>query len=126
MIVIEVTPGPLEVAVARVPAGMALRTVRGDTDPFQTRPEELAVWAAVPGTGLGWGCVLSTWYGPAGIANGHHARDREWWYRAARMVGWRTTASRLDPVVVYVIHEQRDWYGRPVWVAVSIRREGEQ
>ena len=116
MKVLELSPAPHEVAAARLPACMTV-VLPGGT---RLRPDEMDQWIAVPGTALGWGASVCAWYGPRGVALNHHKRDRAVWQQAARMLG------RGDGLLVlYVVHEQRDWHGKTVWVAVRIRSEEE-
>jgi hypothetical protein len=112
-------PGPIEVAVARVPPGMALRTHR-DGQVLTQDPQPWTSWAVVPGTALGWGAWCTSWFYPGGIRNGRHTRDRHVWQQAARLVCRRLPG----PAVAYVVHKQAEDHGRPVWQAIEIREEG--
>lgn len=118
MKVLELTPAPHEVAVARVPAGIAVRVTGG---PLIAADERGPV-VAVPGAGLGWGAAWCSFYSPSGVTRYRHARDRDVWQQAASMLA----AAGSLPAVLYLVHEQRDEHGKTVWVAVRIRQEDEQ
>ncbi|HMH92537.1 MAG TPA: hypothetical protein VK586_15805 [Streptosporangiaceae bacterium] len=118
--VVTVTPRPHEVALARVPAGTALRfPLRpGFTDDVRATDE--VTYAEVPGTALAfWGVDLTTRYSAHSIGLGRHRRDRAVWQKAARMLA----GDREAFAAVYVLLEEIRPYGRPVWLAVSIREE---
>ena len=120
--VVTVTPRPHEVALARVPAGTALRFPlrAGFTD--KTRPSDEVTWAEVPGSALTfWGVDLTTRYSAHAIGLGRRKADRAVWQQAARMLA----GDREAFAAVYVLLEETRPYGRPVWLAVSIRKEGE-
>ena len=121
MKVLELTPAPHEVALARLPERMAV-TAPGTSGLSWL---EWRRYVAVPGNGLGWGAGFSTWLSVSGIARYHHKRDRAVWQQAARILG-DELADPSWPLVLYVVHEKDEAHGRPVWVAVRIRREGEQ
>lgn len=126
MNLLELHPSPYEVALARVPAGMTVRAHRGENrgplrDPIELAADEYTRYVQVPGTGVAWGAIWSTWYAVTKVDNNRHKRDRRFWQKAARrLAGPRDDAS---PVVVYVAHEQLQERGRTVWAAVSIREE---
>lgn len=118
--VVEVHPAPLETAVVNLPPGTTVRLVRGSheayfADVFQDPEDPLPVVAEFPSPEFGGAIVVRYAGGLAGIRNGRHARDRAVWHEAAKWV--------RDGGVAYVLHEQRDWYGKPVWWAVSVRAE---
>jgi hypothetical protein len=122
---IEVRPDRTEVAVLNFPPGTVARVRTWDGKAGKWEYREIAALitgsplvAAVPGDrdGLGWGARYVFYGGLAGIRNGHHRRDRAIWHEAAKAV--------RSGGVAYVRHEQQDYYGKTIWVAVSVRQEG--
>ena len=117
--IVEVTPRPFEVALARVPAGMRLRwPLRAgfaDTIP----PVPITTWVEAPGDALGfWGADLSIYYSARRIGLYRRA-GRPVWQQAARMLD----GDPLTPAIVYVLLRETSPYGRPAWLADSIREE---
>jgi hypothetical protein len=119
--ILLVAPGPYEVALTRVPAGVSARLVREDLDPIDLPPAEWLRYASAPGSSIPWGATWSTWMGTEGIRRYRHARDRSLWIKAASMAAPKTEADAPRPV--YVAHVRRTENGRQVWVAVSVRQE---
>lgn len=109
-------PAANEVAVARIPARTGAEWPGGCL-----KPDTVLQYAAVPGDALGWGASVCTWGAAKGVSHHRHQRDRAVWQRAARMIG---SGDQAEASVLYVVCEQRDWYGKQVWVAVDIRTEG--
>ena len=124
--VVIVTPYWDEVAVINLPPGTTTRvrhwlpsgcwTFRdygGNGHPDDDFPHI----ATIPGDKdhIGWGSSYCGYGSLAGIRNGRHKRDRAVWHEAAKAIS--------KGGVAYVGHEQRDWHGRQVWVAVSMRME---
>lgn len=118
MKILELSPAPHEVAVAVVPSGMAVQVAGG---PLIAADERGPV-VAVPGVSLGWGAAWCSFYSPSGITRYRPARDRAVWQHAAKMLA----AAGSLPSVLYLVHEQREEHGKPVWAGVRIRQEGEQ
>lgn len=119
--ILLVAPGPYEVALTRVPAGVTARLVREDLEPFDLEPLDYLRYASAPGSSIPWGATWSTWMGTEGIRRYRHARDRAVWERAARMAAPRSRDESPGPV--YVAHVSRPDRGKQVWVAVSVRQE---
>lgn len=116
--VVTVTPGPYEIALARVPAGSAFRWPlrAGFTDAVPASDETR--WMESPGSALDcWGADLTTRYSAHAIGLGRRKADREFWQRAARMLARGPEA----PTAVYLLLEETKPHGRPVWLAMSIR-----
>lgn len=117
--VVNVWPRPADVAVIHLPPGCWAEVhapgTKGDGRQFGWQDDETPLVATVPGDRrlLGWGVTQCLYSSLRGIGNGRHKRDRAIWHEAADAV--------KDGGVVYVEHEQRDWYGRQVWVAVRVR-----
>lgn len=120
--VVEIRPAPRETAVVNLPPRTIVRLVRegrkprdfGDTFYDPEFPHQVPYVAEFPAPELG-GAVIVRSGGLASIRNGRHSRDRAVWRAAVRLI--------RDGGVAYVAHEQRDWYGKPVWWAVSVRTE---
>lgn len=113
-LIVAVTPGPLEVALAWLPRNARIQV------PGRPAPEHApAPVAEVPGSGMGYGAYLSTYWTPRAAARGRHARDRTTWTQACRQL---ETGGRGGPPL-YVVHEPSDWRGTTVLKAVSIRQE---
>jgi hypothetical protein len=115
--IIDIRPEINEIAVVNLPVGQAARV---------HHPSGPRVWAPPPGerliaeipcdnTHIGWGVVITSYIAVGAIRNGRHRRDRAVWHEAARAV-------RRQPVV-YVAMDQREYYGRHVWTAISVRTE---
>lgn len=119
--ILEITPGPYEVALTRVPAGVTARLVREGSEPLDLAPLDYLRYASAPGAWIPWGAVWSTWMGVEGIRRYRHARDRAVWLRAVSMAAPKTGTDTPGPV--YVAHVRCTDHGRQVWVAVSVRQE---
>jgi len=119
--ILLVAPGPYEVALTRVPAGVTARLVREDLEPFDLEPADYLRYASAPGSSIPWGAIWSTWMGTEGIRRYRHKRDRAVWEKAARMAAPRSRDETPGPV--YVAHVRRTEHGKDVWVAVSVRQE---
>lgn len=118
--VVTVTPRWHEVALARVPAGSAFRVPLRSGALRELPPDDLTTWIELPGPGLGfWGFDWATRYSARGIGRERREADRPVWQRAARMLAGDHEAVKA----VYVLLEETKPYGRPVWLAVSIRTE---
>ena len=127
---VRVTPERTEVAVVSFPGGAVVRVRQwlpkagfwafNDYGDEQDPDDDWPLIAAIPGDKdhLGWGARYCGYGSLAGIRNGHHARDRAVWHAAAKAIS--------KGGVAYVRHEQRDWFGRQLWVAVSIRTEADR
>jgi hypothetical protein len=123
--VVEVDPAPFETAVVNFPPRTIVRVVRegreprdfGDTFYDPGEPAQVPYIAEFPAPELG-GAVIVRCGGLASLRNGRHSRDRAVWRGAVRLI--------RDGGVAYVLHEQRDWFGRQVWWAVSVRTEAGQ
>lgn len=120
--IIEVRPLPAETVVASLPPGTTIRVIRDGQEPRDFLADDEvdgeAPWpvvAEIPAPELNGFAIIKHMVGLRGIRNGRHKRDRSIWHKAARAV------SRGG--VAYVLHEQVDWYGRPVWTAVSVRKD---
>jgi hypothetical protein len=117
---VTVTPGPHEVALARVPAGHALRFPlrAGFTDTLPASGETR--WIEAPGAALAfWGADLTTRYSARAVGLRRGRAGRPVWQRAARLLdGDPETAA-----VLYVLVKETRPHSRPVWLAVSIREE---
>ena len=116
--VANVYPRPTDVAVVNLPPGYTVHAYRAGTNKPAEYPNtdpDRPVVATIPGDRdlLGWGVVYASYGGLRGIRNGHHKRDRDVWHRAASMLA--------GGGVVYVEHEQQDWFGKQVWVAMRVR-----
>ena len=59
---------------------------------------------------------------PSGILQYKHIRDRKVWGRAVSLLD---AGAPRDPLVLYIVHEQREDHGVPARVAVRVRRENE-
>lgn len=119
-------PGPSEVALVYVPAGMLLRyPLRSRGARNAVLVQDLATFHQVPGSALHhWGADLWTADRAHSIGLDRHRRDRPVWQRAARMLGTAARQHPDTPAIVYVGLEQRDWHGREVWQAIALRRPG--
>ena len=118
--IVEVTPRPHEVALARVPAGMAFRYPLRSGELRYVPVDDEVRWAEVPGSALWfWGVDLMTCGRAHRIGLNRHKADRPVWERAARLLAGDPQA----PKVVYVLLVESSPYGRPVWLADSIRAE---
>jgi hypothetical protein len=121
--VVTVTPGPHEVALARVPAGYSFRFPlrAGFTDVPAVPARDEVAWTEVPGpeTGL-WGADLTTRYSAHAIGLGRRKSDRAVWQRAARMLA---RGPDSDPAVIYVLLRETPHAYGVIWLAVSIREE---
>lgn len=122
--VLTVTPGEREVAVARVPAGTRVSVTYHDGTVREVRASVYGGYMALPAPGLGWGAQVCTWPAASGVALYKKARDRKVWQRAARVID--AGLAPAEPAVAYVVLELQEHYGKPVWVAVRVRREGEE
>lgn len=122
--VVIVAPGPYEVSLVRVPAGVTARLVREDLELIDLPPAEWLRYASAPGSSVPWGAVWSTWMGVEGIRRYRRARDRAVWEKAARMAAPRSQDETPGPV--YVAHVRRTEHGKHVWVAVSVRQEAQR
>lgn len=119
--VVTVTPGSHEVALARVPAGTALRFPlrAGFTDIAPVRDE--VTWAEVPGPALAsWGADLTTRDSAHAVGLRRRKADRAVWQRAARMLA---RGRDEDPAVIYVLLKETSTPYSLTWLAVSIREE---
>jgi hypothetical protein len=114
---VTVSPRPLEVALAWLLPG-ALIQIAGRPGPERV-PSPLA---EVPGSEMGYGAYLLSYWGPRSVGIGRRRWDRPMWAQAGRQL---EAGGRGSPVL-YVVHEPADWYGRPVLKATRIRREGEE
>jgi len=119
--ILEVAPGPYEVALTRVGPGVTARLVREDLKPVDLPPVDWLRYASVPGSSIPWGATWSTWMDAEGIRRYRHKRDRAVWEKAARMAAPRSRDETPGPV--YVAHVRRTERGKQVWVAVSVRQE---
>lgn len=120
--IVEVRPRPAETVVANLPPGTTIRVVRDGQEPSDFLSDDevdgvppLPVVAEIPAPELNGFAIVRHMIGLRGLRNGRHKRDRSIWHKAAGAV------SRGG--VAYVLHQQVDWYGRPVWMAVSVRKE---
>lgn len=120
--ILLVAPGPYEVALACVAAGVTARLVRADLEPYDLQPAEWLRYASAPGASIPWGAVWSTWMGVEGIRRYRRERDRAVWVQAASMAAAPETETDA-PGPVYVAHVRRTENGKQVWVAVSVRQE---
>jgi hypothetical protein len=118
MPIIDIRPEINEIAVVNLPAGQTARVHHptGARDWTAWLPGEPLI-ATIPCDvdHIGWGCSIVAYLHIRAIRNGRHRRDRAVWDQAVR-------ALRSEPVV-YVRLEQREYYGRDVWTAVSVRTE---
>lgn len=123
----EIRLQPGDAAVMNLPEGTVVHVVfpDGTTRDYRGYADELPddldcgpqpLVACVWDRAFGAACFC-VYLGLHGIRNGHHRRDRAVWHEAARMI--------RNGGVAYVEHEQQDWYGKPVWVAVRIREENQ-
>ena len=116
--VVTVEPRPLEAVVVNAAEGTTIRVMReGQAREHADKP---VPGVPMPVVAVVWppefeGAAITRFGGLAGVRNGHHTRDRALWHEAAREAAKRG--------VVYVAHEQRDWCGRPAWVATGLRFE---
>ena len=101
--------------MVNLPCGVTARVHRANgTDDYRG---DLATIFVAPGDVelLGWGASVVFYLDVRVVRNGRHRLDREVWQAAVK------AAQRGG--VVYVQHEQRDYYGKPRWTAVEIRKE---
>lgn len=117
-------PSPLEVAVARVPADMAVQAEGRKV----LAPMDWLTYVATPGDGLPWGAVYATWQRAGGMIRYRSTADRPVWATAARYLGPCTPGQpwHENPKVVFIVHEQVTRHGKTVFQAVRVRREEEQ
>jgi hypothetical protein len=115
-LIVTVTPGPREVALAWLPDGARIHITGRDHPECPDIPV-----VEVAGAGMGYGAYIVSRWGPKGIGLGRHRRDRAMWQRAARQLA----AGGIGGPVLYVAHEPADWCGKTVLVATRIRKEGE-
>ena len=120
MRVLELSPAPHEVALARVPPGMEVLVPGHPKVPSEERPH----YVAVPGAALGWGAYACSYQTPAGITRYRHRRDRAVWKEAAQMLA-RAVQHDDSVAVLYLVCEQREEHGSTVWAAVRFREEEE-
>jgi hypothetical protein len=111
---VEAFPSAFEVAILHLPAGAVARVHH----PFGVREYcpllvECEVYAVVPGFKdvIGWGAVPCWHPSLRSVRNGRHRLDQSAWHHAADLL--------KNAGVVYVGYEERDYYGRPRWTAVS-------
>ena len=126
MSTIDLYPTPTEVAVFSLPAGTVVRVHHPDG--VREYPDTLAdpdapdhpFSATIPGDRetLGWGARIVAYWDVRRIATGHRKVDRKVWQETVKAI--------RRGGVVYVDHEQQDYYGKQVWVATGLREEGER
>jgi hypothetical protein len=114
-VIAELRPEAAETAVFNLPPGTTVRLIRDgevhDYPPLDNEGRQIGCIPAAAFGGVRFFCQCI-------IRNGRHKRDRALWREADR-------AARQHGIA-YVGHEQRDWYGRQVWVAVRVRRANKE
>jgi len=80
----------------------------------------------IPGHGARLGCQVNEYGSPRWITQFKRGRDRDMRQAAARKLSDISLAHPDESVALYLVHEQVEWYGKTVWQAVRIRREGEE
>lgn len=123
---LTVSPKPFEVAVARVPPGCRLTTIREapgqECTAGDVMPGKVPRWILVPGTGLGpaYDDYIVILFDPAEISAHGAPEDKQIWQQAERQL----TGPGTGPAVLYVVHEPGGSPERPSGpAAVAIRRE---
>ena len=121
---VDLHPEPTEVAAFSLPAATVVR-VHHPSGPveygnaYAGDPElaGLPFSGTIPGDRevLGWGAKIVTYFDVRVMAHGKRKAERPVWQAAVKAIA--------KGGVVYVQHEQQDWYGKTVWVATGLRRE---
>lgn len=117
---LDVTPRPMEVAAAWLPAGVAV-TLHGD--PVHAPDPDHVCYAVVGWHRVSGGAVTCVYGNWQGIRNGQDRHSRPVWEEAAKIL--RQAAGRGVPCAVYVAVEDQRRYGRRHLTAVRVRREGD-
>lgn len=122
--IVEVRPDAYETTVVNLPATTTVRVVWPGREfrDYRDAHADLGLAdqppfvAQFPASEIG-GAEIVRYQGLHGIRNGHFARDRAVWHEAAKAI--------RRGGVAYIAHELRDWNGRRVWWAVSVRVDDE-